>query len=271
MTSALYLLIFLLAGSLGGILLGLLGVGMALVAAPALIIGLPHLGLPAEDTPLVALATTLGVVALGSATSVMTHARLGNVDRRLFLSLAPMAVAGMAVGSLLAIKLIPTEALRWLLCFIELFIAWRMLRPTRKASPPAAPVDEAKTPDFSVSFLTGLAGSLIGAGGGVFLVPWLSGRGRPMPKAVGSSTAIGLPVVLVGMLFYGFQQAPQSLVDMPGPHWGYIYIPATIGLGIGSLAGAPLGAWLSSRIDSAKLKRIFGLVLIVLAANVAFN
>lgn len=271
MTSVLYLLLFLLAGSFGGMLLGLLGVGMALVAAPALIVGLPHLGLPPEDTPLVALATTLGVVALGSATSAMTHARLGNVDRRLFISLAPTAVVGMAAGSLLAIRVIPTDALRWLLCFIELFIAWRMLRPNRRAAPAAAPNYEVSTADRSISFLTGLAGSLIGAGGGVFLVPWLSGRGRPMPKAVGSSTAIGLPVVLVGMLFYGFQAPPQSLVDMPGPHWGFIYIPATVGLGIGSIVGAPLGAWLANRTDSAKLKRVFGLVLIVLAANVAFS
>ena len=46
------IIILLIAGVLGGVLLGLLGVGMALVAVPALVFSLPLLGVPAAQAPL---------------------------------------------------------------------------------------------------------------------------------------------------------------------------------------------------------------------------
>ncbi|KPA21289.1 Sulfite exporter TauE/SafE [Shimia sp. SK013] len=273
MTPILFALIFLAAGAVGGLLLGFLGIGMALIAAPALIVALPHFGLPTAEVPLVALATTLGCVAMGALTSVSAHAKHGNVDYKTFWALMPLAVGGMGVGSILAIEVIPAEALRWCICIMELMIAWMMLRPSKRSKTPKAQ-ENCETPsngpfDLGVSFLTGLAGSLIGAGGGIFLVPWLSRRGRKMPTAVGTSTAIGLPVVLVGLLFYALQTTPPNLSTLPGPTLGLIYLPAALGIGIGSMASAPFGAWLAMRAQGNMQKRIFGVILIILAVNVA--
>ncbi len=72
-------LIFLAGGATGGLLLGMLGVGTALVAVPLLTLVLPWLGVPASDAPLTALATSMAVVAATSISSVLSHHRLGNV------------------------------------------------------------------------------------------------------------------------------------------------------------------------------------------------
>ena len=74
------LLIFLGAGLAGGLLLGLIGVGIALVAVPLLTFALPRFGVPAEVAPLTAVATSMGVVAVSSVASAIAHQRLGNVD-----------------------------------------------------------------------------------------------------------------------------------------------------------------------------------------------
>ena len=74
------LLIFLGAGLAGGLLLGLIGVGMALVAVPLLTFALPRFGVPAEVAPLTAVATSMGVVAVSSVASAIAHQRLGNVN-----------------------------------------------------------------------------------------------------------------------------------------------------------------------------------------------
>ena len=55
------LLIFLGAGLAGGLLLGLIGVGMALIAVPVLTFALPRFGVPAEVAPLTAVATSMAV------------------------------------------------------------------------------------------------------------------------------------------------------------------------------------------------------------------
>ena len=68
------------AGILGGLLLGMIGVGMALIAVPVLTFALPHLGVPVALAPVVALATSMGIVTIGSVGSVVAHSRLGNVD-----------------------------------------------------------------------------------------------------------------------------------------------------------------------------------------------
>ena len=50
-----FILLF-IAGFLGGALLGMIGVGMALVAVPALTFALPHMGVSDAQAPIVARA-----------------------------------------------------------------------------------------------------------------------------------------------------------------------------------------------------------------------
>ncbi|MFD1623777.1 sulfite exporter TauE/SafE family protein, partial [Azospirillum griseum] len=115
----------------------------------------------------------------------------------------------------------------------------------------------------------GLAGSFIGAGGGVLMVPFLSGRGHPMVRAVATSTAIGLPVTVAGALLYTGLGLRDG-VDLPG-QIGYLHIPALLEIGVASALCAPLGARLSSRLPGALLKRLFAGLLIPLALKIALG
>lgn len=255
------ILILLIAGVLGGVLLGLLGVGMALVAVPALVFSLPLLGVPAAQAPLVALATSMGIVTIGSLSAVTAHHRMGNVDWALFRRIVPFSLIGLLAGSAL-VTVLPPMALRVIFAAFLVFIAARMLRG-RKPSPGAGSARHDRLAGAAI----GTAGALIGAGGGVFMVPYLSARGVSMVRAVASSAAIGLPVTVLGFVFH----ALRPLEGIAAPMLGSVHLPALIGLGLGGVIGAPFGARLAARLPGEALKKGFAVLLLVLAAALALG
>ncbi|WP_313273889.1 sulfite exporter TauE/SafE family protein [Stenotrophomonas sp.] len=251
------LAMFVAAGLAGGLLLGLIGVGMALVAVPLLTLFLPEFGVPAESAPLTAIATSMGIVAIGSVSSAISHHRLGNVDWRVVKLTVPFGLVGMAAGSLVAPHL-PASALQWIFAGFLVFVAIGMWRQARAEHPSPLP----SSPRYRVAGGTiGMAGSLIGAGGGIFMVPFLHRHGHDMASAVATSTVIGLPVSILGTLVYASQSNPGATPTTVG----YIFLPALVGVSFGSILGAPLGARWASRVPAHALKRIFAVALLALA------
>ncbi|ACO76482.1 hypothetical protein AvCA_02210 [Azotobacter vinelandii CA] len=266
MTIALSLGIFFVAGLAGGLLLGLIGVGMALITVPLLIMALPMFGFDPEHAPLVALATSMAVVSVGSVSSVFSHNKLGNVDWSIVRIVVPASLIGVGLGSL-SIDLFSGTLLKWLFCIFLSIIAVRMLLPTKKKTANDAIDTTAPWVYRSAGGLIGIAGSLIGAGGGVFMVPFLNRIGHAMPRAVATSTTIGLPVTVFAAIVHASQSSPPGDSAM----LGHIYLPAFIGLGLGSVLTAPLGARFSSRVPAELLKRVFAWLLIALVVKLALS
>ena len=248
-----------IAGIVGGLLLGMIGVGMALVAVPVLTFALPHLGVPEALSPTVALATSMGIVTIGSTGSVTAHHRLGNIDWQAFRLIVPFSLIGVFLGSLLVTRL-PADMLRLIFAAFLIFVALRMLL-ARKGGEQPKPVS-VLTYRLSGAAI-GFAGALIGAGGGVFMVPFLTGRGWKMVRAVATSATIGLPVTVFGMIFH----ALRPLQGIDAPMLGSVHVAALLGIGFGSVIGAPFGARIASRLPGDILKKGFAVVLLILAVG----
>jgi uncharacterized protein len=256
--------LFFAAGLVGGLLLGLIGVGMALITVPLLTMTLPLFGIGPAAAPLTALATSMSIVSVGSISSILSHHRLGNVDWQLVKTTVPASVIGVGAGSLAATHL-PGDALRWIFCGFLIIIAIRMLLPER---PRAHRMNGTDAWTYRlVGALIGVAGSLIGAGGGVFMVPFLGSRGHTMVRAVATSTTIGLPVSIFGAIIYSCQPAPVHT----GTMIGYLFLPAFFGLSFGSVLAAPFGAKLGSIVSTRVLRRGFAILLVVLAIKTLIN
>ena len=255
---------FLAAGLFGGVLLGLIGIGMALITVPMLIFVLPMFAIADDIVPVVALATSMAVVSVGSVSSVLSHGRRGNVDWAVVKTTVPFSLVGVTVGSLFASMLSGT-ALRIVFAVLLVVIAVRMLRP-------GTPGGTAPTPTTAGTYRAvgagiGVLGSLIGAGGGVLMVPFLASRGHRMIRAVATSTTIGLPVSVMGAIVY----ASRTAQDAVGPFVGFVYLPAFAGLAIGSFLGAPLGARFSDKVPSGVLKKGFAAMLLIVAVAIAVD
>ena len=54
--------------------------------------------------------------------------------------------------------------------------------------------------------------------------------------------------------------------NLPTSSMGFVYLPAVACIAIVSIFTAPFGAKLARKLDVAQLKRVFGVVLLLLAA-----
>jgi uncharacterized protein len=257
------LALFILAGVAGGLLLGLIGVGMALVTVPFLTFMLPSLGFSTEVSPLIALASSMVIAAIGSISSLRVHHQKGTINWALIRLMLPASLFGVVFGSLLVTRL-PALWLQCIFAAFLLYVAFSMLKPSTKTTQLQNPPSNQLLRWFPA--LVGATGSFIGAGGGVLMVPFLS-RFMAMPKAVASSVAVGFPVTVFGAISYMLQTAPVAHPDLIGA----VYWPAVLGMSIGSVVAAPLGVQLSTKVPATLLKKLFACVLLLIALKMLLS
>jgi len=118
----------------------------------------------------------------------------------------------------------------------------------------------------AIGTLIGAVSALVGIGGGSMTVPVLIWRGVSPVRAVGTSSACGVAIGLAAASGYAFN---ASIPGMPPGSWGYVFLPAAIGIGITSVLAAPYGAALAHHVSGVTLKRIFACFLLAMAGLLA--
>ena len=102
---------------------------------------------------------------------------------------------------------------------------------------------------LAIGVVTGLAGGLLGVGGGFVMVPAMVYLMKtPQREANGTSLAVIVPVAIVGATILG--QGHQVDVQIG------------IVLAVGAVGGAVLGARMTRRISDMGLRRAFGVVAV---------
>jgi uncharacterized membrane protein YfcA len=109
----------------------------------------------------------------------------------------------------------------------------------------------------------GAVSALVGIGGGSMTVPLLIWRGVAPVRAVGTSAACGIAIGVSAAAGFATQ---AQIGGMPAASMGYVYLPAAIGISLGSIWMAPQGAALAHRISPLALRRVFAAFLLLMAA-----
>jgi uncharacterized membrane protein YfcA len=251
-------------GACSGFLGGMLGLGGGVVIVPALIYGLPLFGVDGPELPKIAVATSLAIVVPTAMSSAQAHAAKQGVDWPTLLRLAPGVVVGAFAGAAVTASV---SGLAVMIVFIAfaLYAAWRLagLVPSTRNAPLAPP------PGGPVLMLKGLGvgilSALVGIGGGLLSAPIMSAY-LPMPRAVGTSAALGLPLALAGTA--GYLALPRPFGCAAGCV-GYIFVPAVGMTGLMAVLTAPMGARMTHAMPVATLKRVFACVLVLIALNLS--
>jgi uncharacterized membrane protein YfcA len=100
-------------------------------------------------------------------------------------------------------------------------------------------------------------------------VPFLARCGLDLRQAVGTSAACGVPIAIAGAI--GFVVVGWGREGLPAMTSGFVYWPAVLLMLIASIPTAPLGARLAHSLPVAVLKRAFGVLLLLIAARLAFG
>lgn len=254
-------------GAAVGYAAGLLGIGGGMVLAPILAMLFTSRGMPHDIIVHAAIATAMATILFTSVSSLRAHQAKGNIKWPIVWAMAP----GLIVGSLLVggalFALLKTA---WLALFFSLFVAYNAIKMLKARSPG---VDQAPMPGpvgtFGVGAAIGGLCGLVGAGGAFLSVPFMTRFGVPIHRAIGTSAALGFPIALASCLGYIYSGWHLGSV-YPGLI-GYIYWPGLLLFVCTSMLTAPMGARMSSRLPVATLKRLFGCLLLSLAAYMGWQ
>ena len=86
-----------------------------------------------------------------------------------------------------------------------------------------------------------------------------------MMNAIGTSAACGIPIAVAGSISYMI--IGKDSVDLPQNSIGYVYLPATVIVGLTSSITAKYGVNIAHRMKQKKLRIAFAFLVMIMALN----
>lgn len=246
-------------GALAGFLAGLLGIGGGLIIVPALVYLLPQLGISIEVIMPMALATSLSAIVITSSSAALAHHKNKNIPWDITKPLMFIMAFGALLGAFIA-DLLSAQALTNFFAGAVIVLASYMLASIRSQRSREMP---SKIKLQCICLITGVIASLMGMAGGAILVPVLTYFGMPLRHCIGIATVCGVMVALFGSLGYIISGLDNGL--LPPWSFGYVYLPALLGVVLTSSLFAPVGVRFAAKLPVQTLKKIFAIFLILVA------
>lgn len=230
-----------------GVSLGFFGGGGSILTVPVLVY---VFGLDPKE----AIASSLLIVGVASASGAIGHARAGNIRLREGLVFGAAGMVGAYCGGRASVFL---DGALLLLLFAAMMLLsaaamWRGRAPGSSSSTdPESPRFEGKL--LAQGLAVGAFTGLVGAGGGFLIVPALIfWAGLSAPAAVGTSLMIIVMKSLTGFLGY----ANHVQVDL----WLIAIVTSA------AVGGSFIGTRLAARIEPRSLQRAFASFVMLMAS-----
>ncbi|MBB5688633.1 putative membrane protein YfcA [Roseomonas alkaliterrae] len=245
-------------GLVSGTLAGLLGVGGGIVIVPLLFNVFPLFGIPESIQMKVAVATSLATIIPTSIQSARKHFATGTMDVPLLRSIWPSMLAGVMLGTFLAVY-VRGEGLTAVFAMVALLVALNMgftgvdFKITERV--PEGP------PRQALGIGIGSVSAMMGIGGGTLGVPILSMCGHPIRAAVATASAFGLIISIpatIGFIWGGWGDPLRPPFSL-----GYVNLIGFALIAPTSILATPWGVKLAHSIPPLWLKRAFAVFLAV--------
>lgn len=246
-------------GAVVGFFAGLLGVGGGGIMVPLLTTLFVAQGFPFDQVVHMALGTSMAGIVLTSMSSLRAHHQHGAVRWDIVMGITPGILLGTFCGTFIASRIDTLPLAIFFVAFMG-YVSLQML------------INVKPKPSREVPGLVGLSAAgagiggvsaLVAIGGGSLSVPFMTWCNVKMQHAIGTSSAIGLPIAVAGTV--GYMINGWGAPGMPPYTLGYIYLPALVLVSAVSMAMAPVGARLAHTLPVPVLKKIFAGVLISLS------
>jgi len=259
------LILFLVMGFAAGILTGLLGIGGGMIFTPVLfyLFNYHEIAEPVKWT----IGTSL-FCGFSSAVSSM----IPQIHKyRIFLKNALLLSFFGVMGTWLAQQIVnsgyydrgPFSVLFSLVLF---YMAWRFFHNNQQSieyKREHAPIDLTLKDHALVGGTSGLVSSLVGIGGGIVVVPFLTLMYHQHIRTVTLTSTM----VVILLAFSGWLQLAllEPLSSGISPYsWGHVDFGAAFPLVLGSAAGALFGVRIAQYVNRKRLQQLFGILAIML-------
>jgi len=253
--------VLLLCGSISGFLAGLLGIGGGMILVPFMILVFNHLNFEPDLIVHMAIASGMATTVFTSLSAIWAHHKNSSIDWGLVRSLSPGLVMGSLIGGSEIFEALDTS---WLSLFFAVFIVYTSIQMIINKKPKPGRDLPGSLGLFSFGAFAGTLSSLLGAGGAFVNVPFMLWCNVKPHIAMASSSGLGFPIAIAATI--GYMYGSWSHPNLPPGSLGFVYVPAVACIVVVSIFTAPWGAKMAGKLNVAQLKRIFGVMLFIIAA-----
>ena len=260
------IIIFIFSGIFIGIAAGLFGLGGGLVIVPVVTYCLVYFSnTPFDQAIIIGISTSLASMVITGAMAAYAHSKNNNVDHRIIKRFFPGLILGsIAIGFF--IKSFPGDLLKYFFIFYAFAIAYKLFKHQEVLKKNTLP---SRLLSNVISFIFSIISGIVGIGGATLFVPFLINNNIPPKLAIGTSSVLGFFIglsasiaIYVGYLYSGLNDQLT---------FGFIYTPAILFLTLPSLIFIKLSAGWLLKLDDLLIKRLFGLLLIIIGIMMLLN
>lgn len=260
------IIIFIFSGIFIGIAAGLFGLGGGLVIVPVVTYCLVYFSnTPFDQAIIIGISTSLASMVITGAMAAYAHSKNNNVDHRIIKRFFPGLILGsIAIGFF--IKSFPGDLLKYFFIFYAFAIAYKLFKHQEVLKKNTLP---SRLLSNVISFIFSIISGIVGIGGATLFVPFLIKNNIPPKLAIGTSSVLGFFIglsasiaIYVGYLYSGLNDQQT---------FGFIYTPAILFLTLPSLIFIKLSAGWLLKLDDLLIKRLFGLLLIIIGIMMLLN
>nr|WP_232522180.1 sulfite exporter TauE/SafE family protein [Sulfuriferula plumbiphila] len=235
------------------------------MVVPALIWIFRRAGVQPDVLTHLAIGTSLAAIIFTSLSAIRAQQKRGAIDWAVVRLLVPATLIGGLVSGYLA-GFIPAATLKMIFSVFLIVVSLQLLAKWQPASHWTLPGPKGL---WGVGLGIGSLSAMMGIGGGTISVPFLHACNVDMKRAIAISTTLGFPIALFGAA--GFVLSGWHHAGLPAWSLGYVDLPALLAVGATSMAVAPLGVRLAHHLPVARLKRAFGILLLLVALQMLFG
>jgi hypothetical protein len=261
-------IIYVVLGCCAGFLSGLFGIGGGMIIVPALAAIFAQFQIvDSAQIMHMTVGTSLASSIITLIFTVNAYQKHGSVRWPVVAKLGPGIALGASVLGPSIILYLNTQHLKMAFSLFCLCIAAQIFF-TKKGNEGLVENLPGKLWLFILGLFTGTLSSLLGIAGGAITGAILNFYHMNIRKVLGTSAAISIVIAIagtIGLIFAGYHQT-----DLPKWSTGFIYWPAFLGIAIPSPFLTPLGTKLAHKLNTVVLKKLFAVLLIVIAIKMVF-
>lgn len=251
------------AGVATGILAGLFGIGGGAIIVPVLYEIFRILGVPEEVRMHLCVGTSMAIIIPTTIRSYVTHRAKGMVLNDVIRQWAVPAVAGVAVGSVIA-YFAPSAVFKVVFMVTMTVIAIKLL--FGRDSWIIATDFPGRPAMIGFGFLIGLTSSLMGVAGGSVSNMIQTLYGKPLHNAVATSSGLGAQIAIAATIGLALAGWPKMTL-LPPFSIGYVSLLGVAIMAPVSSFTAPYGAVLAHRLSKRQLEIAFRVLLLLVSAR----
>jgi uncharacterized membrane protein YfcA len=251
------------AGVVTGILAGLFGIGGGAIIVPVLYEVFRILGVTEGVRMQLCIGTSLAIIVPTSMRSYLAHREMDSGIRDVVRRWAWPAIAGVAVGSVLA-AVAPSAVFKIVFIVVVSLIAIRLL--FGRDSWRIADELPGRLAMACYGFVVGLCSSLMGVSGGSLSNLVLMLYGRPIHNAVAISAGLGVPISLAGTAGYVLAGIKYQEL-LPAFSIGFVSLIGVLLMAPVSSFMASYGARLAHALSKRRLEVALSIFLLLAAAR----